>query len=205
MLSDFSYIKTSELTGDIKTDVKNLLILNNKRKTYEHVKFVAEMNVKIAELYGLETDLCEISGYLHDISSVVSRGDMLEYAMENGWFIEEAETKYPMLLHQRVSAVIAEQDFKITDACVLSAIDCHTSLKANPTAYDMALFVADKLAWDQEGEPPFYSAVKNGLKTSLESASLAYMDFIVEHKMIFLPPLKRFDEGARFLRRVLNK
>ena len=72
----------------------------------------------------------------------------------------------------------------------------------NPSAYDMALFIADKLAWDQEGEAPFYSLVNDALKQSLETASLAYMDYIIENKMI-LHPHKWFEAGVRYLRKTL--
>ncbi len=53
-------------------------------------------------------------------------------------------------MHQRISKMIAEQEFSITDEQILSAIECNTTLKMNPFAYDMALFIADKPAWDQE-------------------------------------------------------
>ena len=46
------------------------------------------------------------------------------------------------MLHD-ISAVIAPADM------------LEYALKAEPTEYDMVLFIADKLAWDQEGIPPF--------------------------------------------------
>ena len=186
-------------TGDIKAGVQTLLYSRNKPQTFIHVKAVAEMNIKIAEQYGLDKDICELGGYLHDISAVTAPKDMLSYAADNGWHIDEAEQKYPILLHQRISRVIAQEDFSVTDERILSALEHHSTLKANPSAYDMALFVADKLSWDQEGEAPFYSLVSDALKQSLEAASLAYMDYIVEHKMI-LHPHKWFEEARLFLR-----
>ena len=186
-------------TGDIKTDVQSLLYLHGKQKTFEHSIAVAEMNIKIAGQYGLDKYICELGGYLHDISAVISPQDMLTYAKDNGWYIDEAERKYPFLLHQRISRIIAQQYFKITDERILSALEHHTTLKANPSAYDMALFIADKLAWDKDVEAPFYKIVSEALKQSLETASLAYMDYIVEHGMI-LHPHKWFEEGMRFLK-----
>jgi len=201
MLSIFSYIKIPEFTGYIKADIEKLLRANNKQKTILHIKDVADMNVSIAGQYGLDKGICELCGYLHDISAVVAPGDMIGYAMENGWYIDEAERKYPFILHQRISKIIAEQDFSVSDERVLSAIECHSTLKTNPSAYDMALFVADKLAWDQEGEAPFFSVVNNALKQSLESASFAYMNYIVENKMI-LYPHKWFEAGIMSLRKI---
>ena len=198
MRSYFPNIKIPDFTGDIKTDVQALLCAFNKYKTFDHVKAVAFANVKIAEQYNLNVDICELCGYLHDISAVISREDMMKYAVDNNWYIDESERRFPMILHQRISRIIAGQDFNITDERILSAIECHSTLKANPTDYDMALFIADKLAWDQ-GFPPFYEILSGALKQSLESASLAYMDYIVEHKMI-LYPHKWFEESVKFLR-----
>ena len=189
-----------KFTGDIKADVQSLFSHYKKSsKTFEHAKSVAEMNIIIAGQYGLDKNICEICGYLHDISGVISPSDMFSYAIENSWYIDKAERKYPFLLHQRISRVIAQEDFKITDERILSAIEHHSTLKINPSEYDMALFVADKLAWDQEGEAPYYALVSNALNHSLEAASLAYMDYIVESKMI-LYPHKWFEDGRAFLR-----
>ena len=202
MLTEISYVIIPAVSGDLITDVKALLLSNDKQKTFDHAKAVAEMNMKIAEQYGLDKRICELCGYLHDISAVVTPNDMMAYATEKGWHIDESERKHPFLLHQRVSKAIAEQDFNINDERILSAIECHTTLKTKPSDYDMALFIADKLAWDQEGEVPFYSVVKVALSHSLEAASLTYMDYIVENKMI-LHPHKWFEAGVRFLRRTL--
>jgi len=203
MLSVFPYVAVPAFTGDIKLDVQALLYLNNRQETFMHVKAVAETNREIAGQYGLDAGICEQCGYLHDISAVISPKDMLAYALKNAWYIDEAERKHPFLLHQRLSREIALQNFGIADERILSAVACHTTLRANPSTYDMALFIADKLSWDAQGTPPFYTAVSDGLKISLEAASLAYMEYIVANKMI-LHPHKWFEEGAEFLRRKLN-
>ena len=208
MLSYFPHIQIPNFSGDIKADIKALLELNKhstdyESKTFVHVKAVADKNMEIAKQYGLDAEICGLCGYLHDISGIMSYSDMTAYAVGNGWHIYEAEKKAPILLHPRISKAIAKEDFGITDERILSAVECHATLKANPSAYDMALFVADKLAWDQDGVqavPPFYDILTNALKQSLEAASLAYMDYIVEHKMI-LYPHQWFDEGMRFLHR----
>ena len=203
MLAKFSYIAIPNTTSNLITDIKALLLSNNKQNTFIHVNAVAEMNVKIAEQYGLDRTVCKYSGLLHDISAVISKKDMLSYATDNGWYIDEAEQKYPVLLHQRISKIVAQEDFGITDERILSAIEYHSTLKAEPSFYDMALFVADKLVWQESAEvpvceAPFYSLVSNALNQSLEAASLAYMDYIVEHNMIYHPH-KWFEEGRLFL------
>lgn len=187
IFDSLSYIKTEILSGDIKTDVKNILSLNGKYNTCVHVSNVAERNALIAETYGLDHDKCMIAGLLHDISAVIRPEDMLNYAYENRFDICEAERKYPFLLHQRLSKICAAEYFNISDEDILSAIECHTTLKKDASKYDMALFIADKLAWDREGIPPFYEEVNAALALSLEAACYRYMEYMVEHDMILCP------------------
>ena len=187
IFDNFSYIKTEPLSGDIRTDVKNILLINGKSKTYIHVANVADRNALISKTYDLDHDKCVIAGLLHDISAVIKPEDMLKYAYENRLEVCEAERKYPFLLHQRLSKICAVEYFNISDEEILSALECHTTLKKCPSKYEMSLFIADKLAWDREGLPPFYEEVNAALDISLEAACYKYMEYMVENDMILCP------------------
>ena len=112
---------------------------------------------------------------------------MLRYAKDYNMFLDLSEEKYPFLLYQRFSATVAMEVFKVNDERILSAITHHTTLKANPSQYDMALFVADKLSWDHDGVPPYFQIVQSELDKSLYHASLAYIDFVLNHNMVLCP------------------
>ena len=187
IFDNFSYIKTEPLSGDIRTDVKNILLINGKSKTYIHVANVADRNALISKTYDLDHDKCVIAGLLHDISAVIKPEDMLKYAYENRLEVCEAERKYPFLLHQRLSKICAVEYFNISDEEILSAIECHTTLKKCPSKYEMSLFIADKLAWDRGGIPPFYEEVNAALDISLEAACYKYMEYMVDNDMILCP------------------
>ncbi len=187
IFDNFSYIKTEPLSGDIRTDVKNILLINGRSNTYIHVANVADRNALISKTYDLDHDKCVIAGLLHDISAVIRPEDMLKYAYENRLEVCEAERKYPFLLHQRLSKICAVEYFNISDEEILSAIECHTTLKKCPSKYEMSLFIADKLAWDREGLPPFYEEVNAALDISLEAACYKYMEYMVENDMILCP------------------
>ncbi len=120
ILNNFDYIIIETSSGDVRTDVKNLLSNNGKYKSYVHVSNVAARNALIAEAYDLDRDKCVIAGLLHDISAVIRPEDMLKYAYENSFDLCEAERKYPFLLHQRLSKIIAAQYFNISDEDILS-------------------------------------------------------------------------------------
>ncbi len=86
-----------------------------------------------------------------------------------------------MLLHQGLSAVMAQRWFAIEDARVLSAIGCHTTLRAGASPLDKIVFVADKIAWDQPGQPGYLTGIKVALKRSPDEAALFYLEYLTEH------------------------
>lgn len=202
-LADYAYIELQEASGMIIKDIENLYYKNNKKATWAHVCKVAKTCEHIATLYDLDIETCQLAAYLHDISAIIKPADMLEYYIKKGETLDEAEEKYPFLLHQRISKDIAKDHFNVTDERVLSAIHYHTTLRSNPSAYDMAIFIADKLSWDQSGEPPFYECVQRALSISLESACLAYIDYVFSNGMILCPHAWAL-EAQKYLRKVVN-
>ena len=187
MLDRYSYVHIPDYTGNLNTDVQRLLQNNGKSATYAHVRRVAAVCEELAGRFGLDRVKCRTSGLLHDISAVMRPADMLAYAEENGWVLCEAERRFPFLLHQRLSVVVAKAHFGITDGDILSAIECHTTLRDSATPYDMVLFIADKIAWDQEGTPPFYDTVTAALEESLEKACCAYMRYMEDSGKLLCP------------------
>ncbi len=198
ILDRYGYVKKVELTKDILKDAENLMLANEKRKTFEHMLAVAKVSTLLAERFGADEKKCFLAAVLHDISAIIRPSDMLEYIHAHKMPLCEAENRYPFLLHQRLSKIIAEEFFSIDAEEVLSAIECHTSLKKNANAYDMILFISDKLAWDQEGVPPFYDAVNEALDSSLEKACHVYMRYMEESGKL-LCPHTNWTEASKWL------
>ena len=187
MVFDLPYIKCPKLTGNIKNDVENLLIENKKEETASHCVKVAETCMCLAERFHLDKTAAYCSGILHDVSNIMKPTDMLEYAGSNDWYIDESERKHNFILHQRISAVAAKDYYNVLDENILSSIECHSTLKANASEYDMLLFLSDKISWDQHGTPPFFDVVHEALNSSLMAASLAYINYVLDHNMILYP------------------
>jgi predicted HD superfamily hydrolase involved in NAD metabolism len=186
-LSHWPYIKQVPLTGSLYTDYVNLLTANGKTALLTHCISVSETCGDLAGRFKLDRTLAQISGLLHDCSGMIRPEDMLDYAEENHWILDDAEKAYPFLLHQRLSAIMANEWFGIREEAVLSAIECHTTLKRAPSAYDLLLFISDKLSWDQAGVPPYYDPVMQALDSSLEYASLLYIRDVLTHNRITYP------------------
>jgi len=176
LLTSFSYVIVPAFAGCLECDIELFLKANGRPKTLAHVQEVATVCEQIARQYGLDERKCRAAALLHDISAVIKPADMLRYVTSQSLPVCEAEERYNFLLHQRMSRFVAEAHFSMTDEGILDAIECHTTLRAHATPYDMALFIADKLAWDQPGAPPYDKIVRRSLKDSLKAACLAYMD-----------------------------
>ena len=63
----------------------------------------------------------------------------------------------------QASKALAKQVFEIVDDAILSAICCHTTLKANPSLLDKTVFLADKIKWDGAGQPPYLFPCQMGV------------------------------------------
>ena len=188
MLERFAYIVRPESAGtDLPARVRALLEANGRPRTCAHVFAVAEAARALAARFGRAEAPVRDAALLHDISAVIRPADMLALMEEAGESIDDAERAHPFLLHQRVSRRVAAEDFGVTDARVLSAIEVHTTLKRDCAPEDLIVYLADKLAWDQPGEPPYLADVQAALKVSLERAALAHIDYALAHGMILRP------------------
>lgn len=64
----------------------------------------------------------------------------------------------------------------------MNAVGCHTTLRGKATLTDLVLFVADKIAWDQPGEPPYWEELLRQLEHSLEHGAFAYIDYLWQRR-----------------------
>ena len=167
--------------------IKNLYLGHHKEKTLKHVEKVAETAAWLAGIHHLDPWKTRIAALLHDISVIMTPQEM--YGMISGRHMptDPAEDKYPFLLHQRVSRIIAEEQFEIRDTEILDAVECHTTLKRNAGSYDKAVFIADKISWDQEGVPPNYETLKRLAAKSLDEACFFYIHDQFENKRLLMP------------------
>lgn len=166
---------------------EELLRRHGKEAIWAHSKAVAEVTKAIAAQYGLDASVCRRAAYCHDVGGIVKPDEMIRIAREWEMPLDPAEVAHPFLLHQRFSERICREELGIVEERILCAVGCHTTLKANAAKYDMAVFLADKLAWDQPGEPPYRQVVEDALSLSLERACLAYIDYTMENGMILMP------------------
>jgi predicted HD superfamily hydrolase involved in NAD metabolism len=160
----------------------NLLNAYGKKIVAAHSEQVVYEAKRLAMLYQEDCKVAEIASYLHDISVVIQRDKHIEVAEFLNLDVLREEREFPLIIHQKLSSEIAKIVFGITDARVLNAICCHSTLKANPTKLDMILFIADKIKWDQGGIPPYNNLIQEGLQRSLEHGVFAFVEYLYDNK-----------------------
>ncbi|MBY0159715.1 HD domain-containing protein [Cytobacillus firmus] len=178
MKSVYKNLVINTLSGNLKDDIYNFLVNNGCPKTAKHCVRVGKEARKIAERFNANADSAEIAGYLHDISAVYSNDVRIQVSYDLGIEVLSEEEAFPMIIHQKISKEMARDIFNIMDQEILDAVGCHTTLKKNSTILDKVLFVADKIEWDQIGEPPYLFQITQKLDHSLNDAAFEYIDFL---------------------------
>jgi predicted HD superfamily hydrolase involved in NAD metabolism len=176
-----AYVGGFSLTGDFCADAAALLRSRGRADTADHSQRVAAMARRLARRWGADERSAEVAGWLHDISAIVPGDDHLQVAEMLGLEVLEEERQAPVLVHQKLSVAIARQVLAVADGPVLSAVGCHTTLKADSSLLDKVVFVADKMAWDQPGDPPYLAAMASAADQSLDRAAYCYLDYL-QHK-----------------------
>jgi predicted HD superfamily hydrolase involved in NAD metabolism len=183
----FRLVEEIEFSGSVRQDVAVFLTHHECLKTVAHSIQVGEQATLLAQRFGASPRKAALAGWLHDISAVIPNKKRLNAAQELELEILPIEAEVPLLLHQKLSLEIARQIFNIKDEEVLDAIGCHTTLKPNPSQLDCVLFVADKLAWDKKGKPPYFDDLQTGLEYSLEQAAYQYQYYLLHSGKIITP------------------
>lgn len=116
---------------------------------YAHSVRVARCADVLAQRHGLDAGKARTAGMLHDLARLYSPERLLRECERRSMPIAPFERAHPMLLHARLGAAIAREDFGIRDDAVLSAIEKHTTGAGEMSALDCAVYLADSLEPDR--------------------------------------------------------
>lgn len=163
----------------VKEQARKFLLQNNCEDTYLHCVKVGECAYELGKNELRAPEQALIAGYLHDISAIYPNEKRVEAAQNFGVELNKEEYSFPMIIHQKLSKELAIREFGITDPMILSAIECHTTLKKDYSTLDLVVFVADKIKCDTSDEPPYLSALLAALDDSLERAAYVYIAFLL--------------------------
>ncbi|MCE4956172.1 bis(5'-nucleosyl)-tetraphosphatase (symmetrical) YqeK [Macrococcoides caseolyticum] len=111
------------------------------KKRYEHSIRVAETAVKLAEIFGGDTDIVEMAGILHDYAKYdelsVLYQSVTHYGLDNQLLSYNSE-----ILHGPVAAAYMKDKYEIDDE-VYDAIYYHTTGRAGMGLNEKLIFISD--------------------------------------------------------------
>jgi len=176
------FVSGVALRGRVRPDATAILLHHGYPRIAGHVARVAGEARRLAARCAVDETQAETAAWLHDVSAVIPNEQRagICHALDIDVLPEEAGA--PFILHQKLSAAMAREIWGIRDEAILSAIGCHTTLKADASLLDKVVFVADKIKWDQPGKPPYLETLLATLDQSLDAAAFCYLDYLWQQR-----------------------
>ncbi|MGA3038020.1 MAG: bis(5'-nucleosyl)-tetraphosphatase (symmetrical) YqeK [Vulcanimicrobiaceae bacterium] len=112
---------------------------------YAHTLRVARMAVALARRYGEDVERALLAGMLHDLARLYSPERLLDESRARGLAINAFEEAHPRVLHARLGAELAREEFGQNDERILSAIRYHTLGAGSMNRLDAIVYLADSL------------------------------------------------------------
>ena len=116
-----------------------------QRHRYTHILSVARTAERLARVHGVDPMQARLAGLLHDLARLYPGDRLLRECAERGMPIDAFEQANPIVLHARLGAELARDEFGVEDEAILSAIRKHTLAAATMGPLDEILYLADGL------------------------------------------------------------
>ena len=147
---------------------------------FAHTLRVARTAELLAAAHGADPLRARIAGLLHDLARLYPGERLLRECRERGMPIDAFEQANPVVLHARLGAELARDDYGIDDEAILSAIRKHTVAAATMSPLDAVLYLADGL------EPGRDFAERAGLLELAFRDLDAAMSAVIENGLAYL-------------------
>ena len=164
-----------------------------------HVLGCRDTCVELAERWGASTEDAARAGILHDITKALDGELQLTLCDAYGRILDDFSRKYPKTLHALTGSLVARRIFGENNA-VVSAIESHTTGKANMNLLETIVYVADYMepnrdfpGVDRLRELAF-SDIRGALKLGLEMT----LDHLASQGGVEVSPASR--EALAYLR-----
>ena len=112
-------------------------------KRFEHTLGVEFTSAALAMRYGAPVKNAQIAGLLHDCAKCLTNEERLSICRKNKIPMSELEKENPFLLHAKVGAYLAKEEYGVKDQDILNAIHNHTTGRPNMSLLEKIVFIAD--------------------------------------------------------------
>ena len=110
---------------------------------YQHTLGVMYTAASLAMRYGADIEKAMIAGLLHDCAKCIPALEKVEMCEMNGIEISETEAKNPGLLHAKLGAFLACEEYGVEDEDILMSIRSHTTGRPSMSLLEKIIYIAD--------------------------------------------------------------
>ena len=140
----------------LQNDMKKAL----EPKRFEHTLGVAYTAANLAFIHGCDDKKALIAGLLHDSAKCLTHKKRLAVCKKKCIEITKVEEENPVLLHAKVGAFYAKENYGIKDEEILNAILYHTTGREDMTLLEKIIYVADFIEPHRKKLPGLYEIRK---------------------------------------------
>ena len=158
---------------EVKEKLKNRLT----EKRYNHSLGASKSAKELAKIYGEDEEKAEFTGLIHDIAKEIPKESMLEYAKKYNVEIDEIEKVQIGLLHAKLGAIIAREEFG-ADEKIQNAIKYHTTGNKEMDTFAKIIYLADKIEENRNYDG--IDELRKLAKSDLDKAMLFVLDFNIQ-------------------------
>ncbi len=164
-----------------------------KPHRFAHSLAVADTARRMAARFGEDPLKAEKAGILHDCAKHIPLGEMQKIARRSHLDADDAFMSSTALLHSLVGAVMAQQEYGMTDPEILEAIAYHNTGHPGMSRLAMCVCLSDSIEPTRESYP-MLERIRAVADRSLENALLLSLESTAEYvrkKGAFLHPRTR--------------
>ena len=134
---------------EIKRAIKKTL----DKERYQHTLGVAYTAASLAMRYGEDLDRAFIAGILHDCAKNIAPAERIAKCEKWGIKMTDVERRNTALLHAKMGAFLAKEQYGINDPDILSAVAYHTTGRPAMTLLEKIIYVADYIEPNRDRAP----------------------------------------------------
>ena len=143
-----------------------------------HVLGCRDTAVELAKRWGADVTDAARAGILHDITKAIDGPLQLTLCEAYGKILSDFSRRYPKTLHALTGSLVAERIFGENKA-VVSAIECHTTGKADMNLLEKIIYVADYM--EPNRDFPGVEQLRHLAYTDMDAALKLGLEMTLEH------------------------
>lgn len=110
---------------------------------YQHTLGVMYTSAALAMRHCCDLEQALLAGLLHDCAKCIPNKEKISICQTQGIPVSDVERANPSLLHAKLGAYLAKEQYQVTDRNVLNAISSHTTGRPEMTLLEKIVYIAD--------------------------------------------------------------